>query len=243
MRAKSVLAAGVGLAICGLAASASAQRGDILGDWRAQHTGSGGGVQTCDIGLTDKDWFGAFRASSFACSGDLFGIDRYRIEGDAVVLVGAGNQVKARLRMRGDRLTGTDAQGRDVTLTRKGAPPSLPSRGGGWDRDRDQGKGGGWKGGGNCVRAGDSERCATDEEQRPPQVQLTTTYNLRSQPDADSSTVLPLRYGSCVAIVECRSQGYDLWCKVQADGAAGWVPQVTRREGQKVLVFKSGCGR
>ena len=237
MRVKSVLAAGAGLVICALAAGASAQRGEVLGEWRAQHTGSGGNTQTCDIGLTDKDWFGAFKASSFACSGELFGIDRYRIEGDVVALIGAGNQVKAKLRMRGDRLAGTDAKGRDVTLTRKGAPPSLPSRGGGWDRDK-----GGGRAGGNCVRAGDSERCATQEEQLPPQVQLTTTYTLRNQPDADSNTVFPLRKGTCVALLECRHQGYDLWCKVQAEGAAGWVPQITRREGQKVLVFKSGCG-
>jgi hypothetical protein len=231
MRAKSVLAAGVGLLICGLAAGASAQRGDILGEWK---TGS------CTVTLTDKDWFGDWRASSFACQGDLFGIDRYRIQGDTLVLVGMGAP-KVKLRLRGDQLVGTDTGGREIALSRKGAPPSLPSRGGGWDRDKDEGRGGGWKG--NCVRAGDSERCATDEEQRPPQVQLTTTYNLRSQPDADSGAVHPLRYGSCVAVVECRNQGYDLWCKVQAEGAAGWVPQVTRRDGQKVLVFKSGCGR
>ncbi|MCE3289035.1 MAG: hypothetical protein K0R83_1047 [Caulobacter sp.] len=237
MRVKSVLAAGVGLAICGLGASASAQRGDILGEWK-----TGG----CTVTLTDKDWFGDWKASSFACQGDLFSIDRYRIQGDALVLVGMGGP-KAKLRLRGDQLVGTDNSGREITLTRKGAPPSLPSRGGGnggggWDRDNDRGKDGGWKGG-NCVRAGDSERCATQEEQLPPQVQLTATYTLRNQPDAGSNTVFPLRKGTCVALLECRHQGYDLWCKVQAEGAAGWVPQIARRDGQKVLVFKSGCGR
>lgn len=244
MRIKSIIAAGVGLAFCALAAGAAAQRGDVLGDWRAQHTGAGGGVQTCDIGLTAQDWFGAWKATSFACSGDLFGIDRYRIEGDAVVLIGMGSQVKARLRMRGDRLVGTDAQGRDVTLTRKGAPPSLPPRGG--DRGpRGEAPGGGsntggWNGGG-CVRHGDSERCATGADMAPPQVRLVTTYNLRTQADADSSPVNPLRKGTCAAVVECRNQGPDLWCKVQAEGPAGWVPQVTRRDGQKVLVFTGGC--
>jgi hypothetical protein len=159
--------------------------------------------------------------------------------------VGVGGQAKVKLRMRGDRLTGTDSQGREVTLTRKGAPPSLPSRGGGngggWGNDKGQGGGDGWNGGG-CVRHGDSERCATDAEQAPPQVRLVTTYNLRAQPDADSSTVNPLRKGTCVAVVECRNQGYDLWCKVQAEGPTGWLPQITRRDGSKVLVFKSGCG-
>ena len=36
MRVKSVLAAGAGLVICALAAGASAQRGEVLGEWRAQ---------------------------------------------------------------------------------------------------------------------------------------------------------------------------------------------------------------
>jgi hypothetical protein len=232
MRLKSILAAGVGLTFCALAAGASAQRSgdwgaDILGDWRAQHTGSGGSAQSCDISLTDKDWFGAFKASSFACSGDLFGVDRYRVEGDTVALVGAGGQAKVKLRLRGDRLTGIDSQGREVTLTRKGAPPSLPA-------------GGGWSGG-DCVRHGESERCATEEEQRPPQLRLITTYNLRRQADPDASVVLPLRKGSCVAVSECRHLGYDLWCRVRSADYEGWLPQVTRRDDGRVLVFKSGC--
>lgn len=236
MRVKSIVAAGVALVICGLAASASAQRGEILGEWK---TGS------CTVTLTDKDWFGDWKASSFACQGDLFSVDRYRIQGDSLVLVGMGAP-KARLRLRGDQLVGTDNSGREITLTRKGAPPSLPSRGGGnggggWDRGDNRGNGGG-RNGGNCVRHGDSERCATEEEQRPPQLRLVTSYNLRAQADADASTLAPLRKGTCVAVLECRGQGHDLWCRVQAEGAAGWVPQVTRRDGQKVLVFKSGCG-
>lgn len=57
------------------------------------------------------------------------------------------------------------------------------------------------------------------------------------------STLAPLRKGICVAVLGRRSQSDDLWRQAPAEGAAGWVPQVTRRDGQKVLVFKSGCGR
>ncbi|MDO9338608.1 MAG: SH3 domain-containing protein [Caulobacter sp.] len=234
---KSVVAAGVGLAICALAASASAQRGDILGEWK-----TGG----CTLTLTDKDWFGDWRAISFACQGDLFHVDRYRIEGDTLVLVGMGAP-KARLRMRGDQLVGKDIGGRDLTLTRKGAAPVLAPRGngggrpsGGWDSGNNYG---GWDDGG-CIKYGDSNRCATQVEMGPPQVQTVVRANLRSSASLDSSIVQKLEKGTCVALQECRQQGDQLWCKVQADGATGYLVQISpssQNPREKLLVFKNGC--
>lgn len=239
-----------GLAVLAVSAvGASAQRAEVTGDWRAQHVGSSGNVQTCDVGLTTQDWFGAYKASSFACSGELFGVDRYRIEGGEVVLVQGMSTVKARLRMRGDRLVGTDAKGREVTLTRKGAPPTVPSRGGGgggngggWD---DGPRGGGWDDGrGQCVRHGDSDRCATAAEMSPPQVRVITRANLRSAASKDASVVTVLNKGTCAAVQECRQQGDQLWCRVQVEGATGYLLQISRstnNPSQRVLVFKSGC--
>ena len=190
------------------------------------------------------------RPDSFACSGELFGVDRYRIEGGEVVLVQGMSTVKARLRMRGDRLVGTDAKGREVTLTRKGAPPTVPSRGGGgggngggWD---DGPRGGGWDDGrGQCVRHGRLRTAAPRRrEMSPPQVRVITRANLRSAASKDASVVTVLNKGTCAAVQECRQQGDQLWCRVQVEGATGYLLQISRstnNPSQRVLVFKSGC--
>jgi hypothetical protein len=249
MHRKAALGVAAAVAVSAIAFGASAQRGgDVSGEWRAQHTGSSGSVQTCDVTLTSQDWFGAWKASSFGCSGDLFGVDRYRIEGDEIVLIQGMSSVKARLRMRGGQLVGTDTRGRSVSLARKGSGPVVPPGrpggggdrpgGGGWDN-------GGWNGGGggDCVRHGDSDRCATRAEMAPPQVRVITPANLRSQASLNSSVVTTIRKGTCVAVQECRQQGSEFWCKVQTDGYSGYLIQIARSQSsnQRVLVFKNGC--
>jgi len=249
MRNKFIIGGLAALAVSAAAVGAFAQRGgDVSGDWRAQHTGSSGSVQTCDVTLTNQDWFGAWKASSFGCSGELFGVDRYRIEGDEIVLIQGMSSVKARLRMRGGQLVGTDARGRSVSLARKGSGPVVPPGrpgggdrpgGGGWDSGDN-----GWSGGRDCVRHGDADRCATRAEMAPPQVRVITRANLRSQASLNASVVTTLNRGTCVAVQECRQQGGDLWCRVQADGYNGYLIQIGRvpNSNQRVLVFKNGCG-
>lgn len=242
MRKQIIGIACVSVVLSAVSASAASQRQtEVVGDWRAQHKGTSGSVQSCNVSLTSTDWFGAWRASSFGCSGELFGIGKYRIDGSEVVLLGGGDQIKARLRLQGDRLVGTDSNGDEVTLTRKGAAPSLPAQG--------RRAGSGWRGddsGWNrtCVHYGQTDRCATRQEMAPPQLRVVATANLRSSASLNSSVVTVLRPGTCVAVQECRQQGGDLWCKVASEGASGYLVQIASpgdSPRQKMLVFKSGC--
>lgn len=236
MTIRNSVPAAVAALVLTLAASASAQRGglDVTGQWTAQ-----AGMQSCTITLSDKDWFGAFQASSFGCPGRLVTVGKWRVEGSEVVLLGAGDQVAARLRSRGGALVGADAEGKPLTLSRAGSPPRLPSGGPAWSErpgggsDRD------------CVRFGDSDRCAAREEMQPPQIRLVTRANLRSGPGFGSPIVETLPKGTCAAVEACRTEQGDLWCRVQWEGGRGYVvqiaPDAAGSEG-RILVFRSGCG-
>lgn len=238
MRVRSFVALAGALAMLGAAASASAQRGgwEVAGDWTAQgETGMG----TCKVTLTEREWFGGWQASSFGCSGRLFGLGKYRIEGSELVLLGMGDREAGRLRMRGGVLTGMDADGKPLILSRAGAPPRLPSggavaapRGGGWSGDRD------------CVRYGDSDRCATRREQAPPQLRLLTLANIRDRPSFDGAVVGTAPKGTCAAVRECVTERGATWCRIQWEGAGGYVVQVAPPAGERrsaTLVFTAGC--
>lgn len=237
MTIRYLLPTAAAVTVLALAAGASAQRGglDVTGEWSAQ-----AGMQSCKITLTDKDWFGAFQASSFGCPGRLMTIGKWRVEGSDVVLLGAGDQVAARLRSRGGALVGTDSGGQTLTLSRAGSPPRLPG-GPGW---------GGRSGGGSsswnrdCVRYGDSDRCADREDLRPPQVRILAMANVRSAPGYDAQALTTVPKGACVSLQECRHERGDLWCRIEWEGGRGYVVQVARSvndPSSRMLIFKNGC--
>ena len=242
MKIRFQLSAMAAVSVLALGGAASAQRGglDVTGDWTAQAAGAVG-MQSCKITLTDKDWFGAFQASSFGCSGRLFGIGKWRVEGSEVVLLGVADQPAARLRSRGGALVGTDSGGKPLTLSRAGAPPRLPG-GPPWNDRPGQGQAGGWDR--DCVRHGDGDRCATREEMQPPQVRLVTRANMRSGPGFDNPVAATIPKGTCVAVESCATERGDLWCRIRWEGGRGYVVQIapdTADPRSRILIFKNGC--
>ena len=237
-----VLVSAVAAVLLLSAAGASAQRGgmDVVGEWTAR--GDGVGMGTCKVTLTDKDWFGGWQASSFGCSGKLFGIGKWKVQGSDLVLLGIGDKEAARLRQRGGVLTGTDGDGKALTLSRGSAPPSLPSArrddgprpGPGREFDLDR-----------CVRYGDSDRCASRADMAPPQVRMLTLGNVRDRPSFQGTTVLGTApRGTCAAVRECVTEQGTTWCRVQWEGPNGWVAQTAPDRGDpnaRILLFKSGC--
>jgi hypothetical protein len=251
MNTRSIVATVAATTLLGLSATASAQRQDIVGTWRMQGTGIGNMSTSCDITFTTQEMFGSYVASSFGCGGALFGIDRYRFEGSDIVLMQI-NTPRAWVRLRGGQMVGADDKSNAVTLTRKGPAPGAsprpaPRPGGGGGRpsgDWDSGNNsGGWDDGG-CIKHGDSTRCATQAEMAPPQVQTLLRANLRTSANLSAPVLQKLDKGTCVAVQECRQQGEQLWCKVQADGATGYMIQISpniNNPREKLLVFKNGC--
>ncbi len=199
------LAAGCAVAALAFATAATAQNTDVRGKWSVQADG-----RTCTIDLTGDSMFGAFRASSFGCSGDLFSVNRYNIRGSQIVLLGIGDKELAVLNARGNELTGRTTSGSSVYMRRAGAQPEVASPpSGGW---------GGGNGGRNCTTYGGEGRCATSfEMQTPPAgsyVQTLTNLNVRRGASLSQPVIGTLGPNACVRVTDCRNTSDGVWCEV-----------------------------
>ena len=224
-----------------VAGPALAQRGgDVTGKWKVEAAGMSGATQTCDVELKATESFGAFAASSFGCSGDLFGVSKWRVRGGEVVILGIGDRELAVLTRRGDQLVGEDRSGRPVVFTRAGSPPRVPNAAGGqWGSQ--------WGGGGSptCTVLGDSSRCAQPSAMRAPapgdSIQTLTSANLREHPGS-GRTLAVVPKNACLVVDDCVRADGAMWCRVDHAGQVGYVRQTAERNGQRSLVFQYACG-
>ncbi len=227
-----------GALVCALAvaAPAMAQNTDVRGKWSAQADG-----RTCTIDLTGDSLFGAYRASSFGCAGDLFSVNRYNIRGNQIVLLGIGDKELAVLTARGDELSGATTSGSRVHMRRAGAPPVVASRpSGGW------GSGGGWGGRQGCVTYGDQNRCATAFEMQTPaagsHIQPLTSLNVRRGASLSQPVIATLQPGACLRVTECRETSEGVWCEAEKNGEPGYVVKFFKPDGRpEMMTFANGC--
>lgn len=259
---KGALAASL-LAVAVVGPALAQRGGDVVGKWKVEAAGMSGSNQTCDVELKATESFGAYGASSFGCSGDLFGVSKWRVRGSQVVILGMGDRELAVLTLRGDQLVGTDKSGRPVVFSRAGAPPRVPNADRGSNGGRDGGQWGGqwngggqrdgqWNGGGgsrdggrSCTTEGDSGRCAQPSSMRAPapgdSIQTLMAANLRERPGAGRTLgVVPKR--ACLVVDDCVRADGVLWCRVDHGGQIGYVRQTAEEYGQRKLVFQYACG-
>lgn len=224
------LAVGVLAGVLAIAAPASAQNTDVRGKWSVQADG-----RSCTVDLTGDSMFGAYRASSFGCSGDLFSVNRYNIRGNQVVLLGIGDKELAVLTARGDELTGTTTSGSRVYMRRAGAPPVVASQ-----------PSGGWGGPQNCIVYAGQNRCATPFEMQTPRagsnVQILTNLNVRRGASLSQPVIGTLSAGACLRVNECRNTAEGVWCEVERGGELGYIVKFFKPNGQpESMTFANGC--
>lgn len=229
------LAVGILAGALVIAAPAAAQNTDVRGKWSVQADG-----RTCTIDLTGDSMFGAFRASSFGCSGDLFSVNRYNIRGSQIVLLGIGDKELAVLNARGDELTGRTTSGSSVYMRRAGAPPIVASQPfGGW--------GSGANGGRNCITYGSQNRCATSFEMQTPAagsyVQTLTNLNVRRGASLSQPVIGTLGPNACLRVNECRNTSEGVWCEVERNGELGYIVKFFKPpNGQsELMTFANSC--
>lgn len=246
MKLAGWIAGAIGIVCVCVTAGAALARGDtdVAGKWKARATGMSGSVQTCDVTLKKRQSFGQYQASSFGCSGTLFGVSKWQIDGRRVRLLDAFGKTLATLHLRDGRLTGHDAKDKRVTLYRPGsdAGTSIPDRRrhdgwgrpGGDHRDRD------------CTVYADTGRCARHDDLRAPRAgshirMLAKTTNIRMFPDFDSDVVRAVKRGACFKVDECRRHNGARWCRVHRRGVSGYVVQTFSRDDETMLLFREGC--
>lgn len=205
------LALGLVAAAAAMSAPAVAQKFDVRGKWSVQADG-----RSCTIDLTGDSMFGAYRASSFGCSGDLFSVNRYNIRGSQIVLLGIGDKELAALNARGAELSGRTTSGSDVYMRRAGAPPVVASQ-----------PFGGFGGPRNCIAYGDENRCATPFEMQTPAagsyVQTLTNLNVRRGASLNQPVIGTLQPRECLRVNECRNTSEGVWCEVERNGELGYI--------------------
>lgn len=233
---------------------------DVSGKWKAE-AADAFSRKICDIDLRDSKMFGAFSASSFACPGDLFGVNKWRVRGRGVVLMDMSENTLATLHMRGDELVGRDKSGKPVRMWRAGSRggTSIPQakRHKGWDRDARSG----WDRRDNdrddCIYNPRDRACASRHDLKTPRagshINITTLSNLRARPHANARIVGTLKANSCRVVDECRREDGVLWCRIGKFGRDGYIRQTARtstrnssrnsghNSGRTLLLFTRGC--
>lgn len=210
---------------------------DVSGKWKVE-ADSAFGRKICNIDLRDTEMFGAYSASSFGCSGDLFSVHKWQVRGRGVVLMDAGQNTLATLRLRDDELLGRDKSGKRVRMwragSRKGTSVPQARRDKAWGRNDDR-----------CIYNPRERSCASRRDLRAPRpgdhIGITTLSNLRARPRPDARVVGTLRADSCPVVNECRRENGVLWCKVGTFGHDGYIRQTFQRSGRTLLLFAPGC--
>lgn len=225
----AALVATVGVA----ATSVAAQTIDLRGKWTASTDG-----RSCTIELFGDQMFGAYRASSFGCSAELFSVSRYTVSGGRVTLLGIGDKRLATLDLRGAELTGATESGASVSLRRAGAPPVATAQGP-WSQPRGAAAG--------CVAHGSERRCASQRDLQAPtpgsQARTLIRLNVRAGPSLSQNALGVLPQNACVRIEECRTSAEGLWCRIDFYGQSGWITKVVPQPnaGGSLITYTNAC--
>ncbi|EAS51332.1 hypothetical protein SI859A1_02147 [Aurantimonas manganoxydans SI85-9A1] len=227
------------MALAGHSAAKAQSESDFVaafsGDWQTLDPAySDGGA--CRVSLASEKSGANYALTARNCGGDLAGIGGWGIVGKQLALLGADDQVLARMGGNQIRMSGDTETGKALVFERIRETAVAPAR-----PVNDE----------ECVFYGYTASCAKPEDFVQPEsaapgeaakASVLVRLNARAEARPDAPIVSTIPANTCVVVDQCTTASDGLWCKAQVASYTGWIPQKAVRQGRwPVLTFAGQC--